>query len=379
VVRVRQALLLGCLGLVSLGLSYLLYAALVWTAATLWRSEPGSLWQDGPPDWCVVTLPTLAGAAVYALRRWGADGHPPLAGLQLGPVPPRRYPSLVGAIAVGMVCGIALGPESALLTTAGFLGAAAAARFAVPEKRAVSIAALCALAALFVGPLVSGGVSITVGDDTFAPVHLLLAMAAGMLVAAALSAVRFLAGLLQRLQPPDAPSLWLLVVGGAAIGVMGIAYRGISGETVALALTSGEQMISQLVALGSLEAIALAVLAKAAVYTVSLGAGFRGGAYFPAVFIGAGVGAALALLVGLSVEAGAAAGLVAAVTHLAQVKWVATAALGAAVGVVVGGSALLPACVIAALAGRLIPLADGGTHATVIPGSGHAGPASATR
>lgn len=348
---------MAAVALASIALSFVIYTFLVRTMDYLWQPEHDALWPDGPPAWFVLLLPIAAGIGVYLLRRRVANGHGPLAGLELAAVAPREYPGLLGAIVASMLSGIALGPEAALLTTGGFLGGWAAHRFNLPERRLVPWAGVWAIGALFLGPLLSGSFNVSAGY-TFAWIDLLIAVAAGGAAAVVLTAVRFFAIRLQLLQPGGQPVLWLLVMGGAAVGAAGLGYRHLTGEAVSFAMTSGEQMITPLIALGTMGAIAAAVAGKAVVYAISLGAGFRGGAYFPAMFIGAGSGAILSLQFGGSVQAGAAAGIVAAVTYLSQVKWAAVLVLGVAVGLLVGGVAMLPVSLVAAAVGRAVPRLD---------------------
>ena len=233
----------------------------------------------------------------------------------------------------------------------------AARRFGLPEKRAVLWASLWALGALFLGPFLRGSADLS-ADYQLAWSDLVLASVAGLLTAGVLTVVRLIARPLQGLQQEGRPVLWLLLVGGAAIGAVGVVYHNVTGQPVDLALTSGEQMIKTLLGLGTVGAIVAAVLAKAVVYAISLGAGFRGGAYFPALFVGAGCGAALAMQFDGSVPAGATAGLVASVTYLSQVRWGAVAVLAVVIGLMAGGWALLPVSLVAAVVGRLVPRVD---------------------
>jgi H+/Cl- antiporter ClcA len=118
-------------------------------------------------------------------------------------------------------------------------------------------------------------------------------------------------------------------------------------------------MIAPVVGLGSVGLIAWTVAAKMVVYGVSLGAGFRGGPYFPVMFAGAGAGAVAAGLLGASVHVPATAGLLAATTYLAHVGWRATAIIGVVVGLLVGGPAMLPAALLGAAVGRVVPREGG--------------------
>ncbi len=98
----------------------------------LWGTE--GLWSGNPPVPFIVALPVVAGVLVWGIRSRWQDGHNPLAGLALGPVAPKDYPSLVGAVIVSLLGGLVLGPEVALLFTGSVIGTALAPRLGVATK-----------------------------------------------------------------------------------------------------------------------------------------------------------------------------------------------------------------------------------------------------
>ncbi len=110
-------------------------------------------------------------------------------------------------------------------------------------------------------------------------------------------------------------------------------------------MTSGEGYISQL----SQETVASTVLAvlllKSVAYAASMGAGFRGGPFFPVMFVGAAAGLFVSLVLpsGPSATAAIVVGIVASVIGTAQMKWPIALILGAVIGYVFGGWALVPA------------------------------------
>ena len=130
-----------------------------------------------------------------------------------------------------------------------------------------------------------------------------------------------------------------------------------SDEPVILVMTSGEGQIKELAALASISAIALATLVKFLGYTISMGAGFRGGPFFPAIFVGAGIGLIGELAAPDWFTGASAAGMVAAFAYLAHAKLPATIALGVILGLVTGGPPIIVLTVFAALVARLAPKA----------------------
>lgn len=367
--RPQQIAVLSISGLITVLIAFALYEVLATSVDWLWQSGPDRLWSGAPPWGFVMGMPVLAGIVVVLIRRSGANGPGPLGGLHLEASAPHVFPGLLAAIAVTMLGGLALGPEAALLTTGGFIGGEVARRFGIDQKTAVTVMGVCAIGGLLVGPLLSGSLNVSAGY-VFALRDVVFAVAAAVATVAVLAIVRFAAGHLERLERDGRPRFWLAIAGAIAVAGTALVYQSLTGEPVALAMTSGEQMIKPLLALGSVGAIGAAVAAKAVIYAASLGTGFRGGAYFPAMFIGAGCGGLLAFQFDGSLAASATSGLLAAVTYLAQVKWGAVLALTLGVGFVVGGVALLPFAFIGAAIGRTVPRVDVGSNAATADTNG---------
>jgi len=84
-----------------------------------------------------------------------------------------------------------------------------------------------------------------------------------------------------------------LLLGGFVIGLLTLAVDS-AGAVYDDVLFSGQTTLPLLLGTSSETLILLIVAAKALAYAISLGAGFRGGPVFPAIFLGTG----LALLVG---------------------------------------------------------------------------------
>ena len=336
----------------------LIYIALTKSVDWVWHDKgDGSLWGEaGPPIWFAILIPVLAGGVVYLLQTRGALSPGPLEGLALEMISPRHYLWFLGAIVATMLGGLALGPENAVLVTAGFVSALAGSRLTGNQDRIVRWTGFWALAGLFCGAYLLGGISVADGAE-FSAQAVLVGLVAAALTAMILLVVRWAAVKILGISGGQ-PLLWLIVTGGAIAGGIAVVYHLITGETVSLALTSGEQMVGELLALGSLGAIALATLAKSLVYIITLSTGFRGGEYFPAIFIGAGSGGIAADLLGGSLLVGAVAGISAGVAYLAHPPWWAAVILGLALGFLFSGWAAVPISIAAALIGSVVPRID---------------------
>ena len=347
--RARTTAALSLIALISLGFGYLLFSAIKFAIDYLWGAA--GPWSGKPPVPFILTLPVIAGVLVWGIRSRWQDGHNPLAGLALGPVAPRDYPSLVGAVLVSLLGGLVLGPEVALLFTGSVIGTALGPRLGVAAKTAALAGGGGALIALFIGPAFAGsagpGYTYAAGD----------LVAAGIAALAACALIAF-ARLIGLAGPRDRVSGLWLVGGGAAVGVIAAAYQTVSGESAQLVLTSGEQMIKPLLALDTTSLIAATVAVKMVAYGLSMAAGFRGGPYFPAMFAGAGAGAVAAAMLAAAPDAAVTAGIVAAVTYLAHANWKFTLILGLILGFLVGGWELAPVGLVAAAIGRAIPRPD---------------------
>ena len=105
----------------------------------------------------------------------------------------------------------------------------------------------------------------------------------------------------------------LLLASGLAVGLLALLSSSLGADPLDL-LFSGQASIIPLLAAPAAVAFVL-VIAKALAYAVSLGGGFRGGAVFPAIFIGVGVADVGVLVFDMSptvaIAMGAAAGMTA--------------------------------------------------------------------
>ena len=276
--------------IVALPVGYVLLTIIQELVHLIWIEGANDL--SGPPKWLLVLgLPTAAGVAVALLRRYGREGHNPLDGLATIPVWFRHYPSLIGAIVASLIGGLVLGPEVALVTTGSLVGCEIGRWRKVADlHQAMMVGILSAILALFVGPL-TGAPTAWSRTSRSSPSSLVGSALVGLAVGVVLLVGRVLAVGLTALRGGDRPAVVpMAIIGLVVVGGVALAYSEYSGHEVGLILTSGEEMVKPLLALGTAGAIGLAALAKWFAYSLSMGGGFRGGPYFPALFVGAAVG-----------------------------------------------------------------------------------------
>jgi H+/Cl- antiporter ClcA len=331
----------------------------------LWTDLPDHLGYDEPPTYLLLTLPVIGAALVWVARRYlpGDGGHPPLKGIGGDPMPWRYGPGILLAAFGTLAFGAVLGPEAPLIaigSVVGTIAVALAPRPIAPQGRVVlsTAGSFSAVSALFGGPLVAGillleaglaaGAALTpalipgvvaaavgyvlfVGLGSWGGINeaglavpnlpeyhgthirdLLLAIVVGIVTAAAMFAVRRLGWSV------DARAklhlLPVLLAGGLAVGVLAEVVR-LLGSDSQLELFSGQSAIPDLVVESSAATVLLLVVAKAIGYGICLGAGFRGGPVFPAMFLGIAVAMFPVIWIDASptwaVAVGAAAGMTA--------------------------------------------------------------------
>jgi H+/Cl- antiporter ClcA len=143
---------------------------------------------------------------------------------------------------------------------------------------------------------------------------LLIAIAVGIAAAFVMAGVRWFGGRIEGLRPKRLSMPVLLVLGGLTVGVVAQVadWLGANSQDV---LFSGQQSVPVGVAENSMKIVLVLLVAKAVGYAVSMGAGFRGGPVFPAVFIGVALASVFEIIFNtsptLSVAIGAAAGMAA--------------------------------------------------------------------
>ena len=390
----------------STGFTTLVHHATTW----LWTDIPHDLGYGEPPWWYVILLPAIGGLLTFgALQLPGKGGHSPADGLSFQPEGPKLAAGAVLAAFFALVFGIVLGPE-APLTAIGLALGVYAARLAREDEVMGAIVALAggfaAISTVFGGPLASslllfeavaasgkfpsgmlqrillpGLLAAGIGDMIFtgiadwSGVHVTTLAVPGLpdygtvkvyeigltLVVAVVVAVLVLAA--RRLGSESfhrvGGRLPVLLAGGVLVGAIAALFHALSDAPYSLVLYSGESAMGDLLRETSAAILVGVLVAKAAAYAISIGAGFRGGPVFPAVFIGVGVGVLGHVVVpDYSVTAAVAAGV--AASGAAALRAPFFGALLAALLVGSGGTHTWPLAIIAAVVAWLIALAAAG-------------------
>ncbi|OKK21888.1 chloride channel core [Streptomyces sp. CB00455] len=377
----------------------------------LWADLPHRLTWDTPPWWWPLPLLLVAGTAValVAGHLRGAGGPVPgSGGLHTGGTTPAMLPGIVLAAAASLPLGAVLGPEVPLIA----LGSGLALLFrdltrapATPQNTALlgAAGAAAAIAAIFGNPLIAAVLLIEVagvgGPQLFAVMlPALLSSGVGALVFTGLGRWTGLQTGSLSLEPAMplprldlADVLWTVLIAlvlalllrpvtgagrrvaayvsarvvprtimcAVGAGACAALYALVTGRTPAEVALSGQAALGELAAdphawgVGALIAV---LLCKSAAYTLCLGS-LRGGAIFPALFLGAAAGVLLAPLPGLGVVPAMAASMAAATAAVMRLP------VGSVVLVVLllGSSAMIPivilAVVIAFVTTELLPAA----------------------
>lgn len=366
----------------------------------LWHDLPEALGQSGPPWYLVIGLPALGGLIVAAVRLLlpGDGGHRPLEGLAMGATPLAYGPGIALAGLGTLAFGAVLGPEAPLIALGSVIGMSMTLFFRASQREETVLAtagSFSAISALFGGPLVGGmlmvegglamgtgllpvilpgfvaaavGYLIFIGFGHWGGLQaqslavpdlppyqgthlgdLVVAVSVGVLAALVVVAARRGAAVLDRRRDRSQIPV-LLVGGGLAVGLLAQTadWLGANSQDV---LFSGQASVPGLVTSDSTRIVFILFVAKAIAYAISLGAGFRGGPVFPAIFLGIALATFACVWFDVSptlaVAVGAAAGT-AAVTRL-----LVTASLFATLLVGTAGIDAVPAAVIAASAAWL--------------------------
>lgn len=327
----------------------------------------GLIWDDIPaswetmPAWYVTGVLVIAAVLVYVVRRFVGDtGHSPIGGIAVSPLTPRDYVGAILAILASLWGGIVLGPEVALVATGSMVGTVTAKGMHLTDpatqKKVVGFGALGALLALLVGPILSGSFQLGTTPASVELAQLAWAIPIAIVASVAVTLSRLLAAVLAR-AAGQGPHLVVLVVAALIVAASALLLQFWTGESVLLVVTSGEEMISDLPTITTVSTVVAILALKSIAYAASLGAGFRGGPFFPAMFVGAAAGLLVALLIpeGPSVSASLVVGVVAAVIATAPMKWPVVILLGAIIGLLMGTWTLVPAAVLGAVVARVIP------------------------
>ncbi|MCF8527508.1 MAG: chloride channel protein [Candidatus Nanopelagicales bacterium] len=346
-------------GVIGLVLGYLALLLVNAGIGVIWDDIPAS-WES-TPAWYVIGILLIAAVLVYVIRRFVGDaGHSPIGGITVSPLTPKDYVGAILAILASLWGGIVLGPEVALVATGSMVGTVTAKAMgftdAASQKKIVGLGALGAILALLVGPILAGSVQLDSTPTAIELAQLGWAIPIAIVASVAVTLSRLVAALLAR-AAGSGPHLIILITAALIVAFSAILLQFWTGESVMFVLTSGEELISDLPSLTSVSTVIAILLLKSIAYAVSLGAGFRGGPFFPAMFVGAASGLLVALAIpeGPSISAAIVVGVVAATIATAPLKWPVVILLGVIIGFVMGTWTLVPAAVLGAVVARLIP------------------------
>ena len=324
----------------------------------IWGKLP-TAWADSRA-WYLFGVLLLGALGTWAVRRYiGDNGHAPLAGLGAPPLSPKQYVNVILAILATLFGGFVLGPEVALISTGSLVGYVTAKSMKFDDdasmKKIAGIGSLGGILALFVLPLISGSMSLGTAKD----IHyqdLFWAIGVALVVTVIVTLARVLAAIIARYTGPK-PHLPIMLLAALVVGGSAMALHWITGDSVLLVVTSGEEFIPELTKLTSISTVILVMLFKSLAYSVSLGGGFRGGPFFPAMFVGGAAGLLTSLIFpsGPSVMAATAVGVIASIIATAKMKWGVAILIGAALGFIFGSWLLIPAGVIGAIVARAVP------------------------
>lgn len=344
---------------VGLVLGYVVLELVNAGISLVWERIPET-W-EGTPAWYVIGVLLIAAVLVYVIRRFVGDtGHSPLGGIKVSPLTPKEYLGAILAILASLWGGVVLGPEVALVATGSVIGGLAAKTLNVTDpkdvKKVVGFGALGAILALFVGPILSGNMELGSTPTAIEVDQLAWAIPVAIISTVAITLARLVAALFARATSAG-PHLPTLIGAALVIAATALLMQAWTGEGVIFITTSGEELITELPTLTSVSTVVAIVVLKTIAYAVSLGAGFRGGPFFPAMFIGAASGLLIALLIpnGPSISAAIVVGVIASVVATAPMKWPIVIILGIVLGFLMGTWTLVPAALIGAIVARLIP------------------------
>jgi len=362
---------------------------------------PTELGLSSEPAWWPVPVLAVGGLVVALTIQHlpGRGGHSPADGFKpSGPVPPRNLPGIAVAAFATLTAGAVVGPEAPLIAIGSGLAVLCIelAKRDAPKQAVVVIAAtgsFAAISTLFGSPLpaafllmeVSGvggpmlgvvlvpgllaagigsliyiGLDNLTGFGTFslaipnlAPsatptvAECIWAVAIGILAAILGTGIMRLAVSVRGVVAPRIVVLTPVV--GAAVGALAFLFAEGSTHGSEQVLFSGQDALAPLVqnpAGWTVGALLLLIACKGLAYALSLSS-FRGGPVFPALFIGAAGGIALAHLPGLPPIAGAAMGMGA--MSAAVLRLPLTSVMLVAVFLQATGLALVPPVIIAVI------------------------------
>ncbi|MBT5501098.1 MAG: chloride channel protein [Candidatus Nanopelagicales bacterium] len=346
-------------GVVSLVVGYAVLELVNVGIGFVWETIPGTWAQT--PAWYVIGVLLIAAVLVYLVRRFvGDSGHSPMGGIKVSGLTPKEYLGAILAIFASLWGGVVLGPEVALVATGSVIGGIAAKWMRITESKMVTkvvgVGALGGILALFVEPIMSGSMKLGSTPTAIEVDQLGWAVLVALIATLAVTISRLVAALIARASHAG-PQLPILVGAALIIAAAALLMQAWTGQSIIYITTSGEDLITDLPTLTSASTVAAIIALKTIAYAVSLGAGFRGGPFFPAMFVGAASGLLIALVIdgGPSVPAAIVVGVIAAVIATAPMKWPIAISLGVVLGFLMGTWSLVPAALVGAIVARAIP------------------------
>ncbi|HEY7975031.1 MAG TPA: chloride channel protein [Ktedonobacterales bacterium] len=393
------AVILGVpVSLCAYGFLALVHVVQTWMYTTLPALLPSAtlrLW------WPLIPL-TLAGLLVGLTIRLlpGRGGEVSVDGFHVGGGPPRSValPGIVLAAFVSIALGAVIGPEAPLIAMGGglavwwiqlvkrplpapattmvgaagsfaaisaLLGSPITSAFLLMEASGqggtmLDLALLPGLLAAGIGYLVFVGLDAWTGLGTFSlsvphpppfagptVAELGWALGIGLVAAALIWLLRALVLNLGARLDPDSRPLRTSLLAGVGVALLAIGFVALTGQSESYILFSGQNQMGQLIDSGanlSIGTLLLILLLKGLGYSLSL-MGFRGGAVFPSLYLGAAVGVLLSHLPGLPIVAGVAMGMGAMTA--AMLKLPLTAVLLSTLILASDGIALIPLVIVA--------------------------------
>lgn len=338
----------------------------------LWTDLPDALGYDGAPAWLVVAILVTGALIVYVASQLpGHGGHPPLKGLGID-IGPREVTSVVLAAIGTLSFGAVLGPEAPLMAIGSACGALAFRDPTNPVRMVMMLAgSMAAIGAIFGNPLVTAVLLLEIalinGARMASPAVLLTSLASlasgyllqvgiagwsglgavelsipglpaypevqgiDVIVAVPLAVVVAAVAMSTRLagQRVEARAkrrpLATILVAAVVVAILALVVAEVTGGPLDLVLFSGQDAMSDYLAVTSLGTATVILVGKFLAYAVCLGGGFRGGPIFPAVAIGGILATMAGLMVdGTSTSALLAAGVAAAVAAVLRLPFVAT-------------------------------------------------------
>lgn len=390
---------------VGMGIGGALVASLFLAVVSLlqdliWKDLPTNAGFDSASWWYVLPLALLAAALVAVAQRLpGHTGGAPLTGLHFD-IGPRQIASVALAAIATLALAMPLGPEAPLIACGTALGGLVARKSGADARQlAMLLGGAAAIGAILGNPFITAFMFLEFAALGVLPAAALLptyvSLGTGYLVMTGLGGFTGLgthALSVPGLAPVDRLPWWSLVLGAlaaliaavltlmaraigwrvyglaarnpvatlfgsaAVIAIVGVAATSWAQLPLETVLFDGESGLTSVLASESAAAVAIVTVARMLTYGIALSAGFRGGPIFPALSLGVGTGAAVALFVDPALETPMIVAAIAACVS-ASLKLPFTAGLLALLVTSSAGVTTAPEAILGAVIGLLIRMA----------------------